>query len=267
MTQKADGRKDSVRPPRSSLRGRRPYRCPRTRSPRPRSSFEGPSPSIGSPPASAGTAWRASRCWSSSQSSCSSTSGPPTRGGSHWREASAQRASVQALRDENHAADARASASCATRTRSSARRAGSAWSSAPSSAYVIEDLPRRSVAALQARAGASLASRRGVRDRDVPVGGGRAAAAATPPEDRRALERATSRIVEELRRRLGGPSAPRSSPTSTTRAPTGRSRSPSRPRPRTRRPGSAQVVADAAFLRYLREARDFAGGRLVTEER
>ena len=29
----------------------------------------------------------------------------------------------------------------------------------------------------------------------------------------------------------------------------------------------AQVVADAAFVRYLREARDFAGGRLRSEQR
>ena len=86
-----------------------------------------------------------------------------------------------------------------------------------------------------------------------------------PPERRLVLERVTGRIVEELRRRLGGafttaelvelyqegtdwclqvavasaPDDPWAWDTST--------------------------VADAAFRRYLREARDFAGGRRLIQ--
>jgi hypothetical protein len=86
------------------------------------------------------------------------------------------------------------------------------------------------------------------------------------PGDRAALERVTDRIVEELRRRLGG------------RFTTGEladlydrgtdwclelavATAPDNPRA-----WDAQTVADAAFARYVRQAADFAGGRRVPSE-
>ena len=86
-------------------------------------------------------------------------------------------------------------------------------------------------------------------------------------DDRPALERATARIVAELRRRLGGPFSAQEladlydQGTDWTLE-VARAAAPDNPRA-----WEAQVVADAAFLRYLREATDFAGGRLITEER
>jgi hypothetical protein len=84
-----------------------------------------------------------------------------------------------------------------------------------------------------------------------------------PPGERAVLERVTERIVQELRRRLGGAFT------------TGElvdlyaegtdwcldvalAAAPDQPFA-----WEAQTVADAAFARYLREAVDFAGGRLV----
>jgi hypothetical protein len=92
---------------------------------------------------------------------------------------------------------------------------------------------------------------------------GRRRLAAAPPARQRALELVTGRIVEELRRRLGGTftvdelvdlydagtdwcldlaiaSAPED---------------PSA--------WDSHIVADAAFARYVREAADFAGGRRI----
>ena len=81
------------------------------------------------------------------------------------------------------------------------------------------------------------------------------------PADRRVLERVTERIVEELRRRLGG--------TFTTQEladlyaagtdwclDIAFAAAPANPRA-----WDAQIVADAAFARYVRSAADFAGGR------
>jgi hypothetical protein len=86
-----------------------------------------------------------------------------------------------------------------------------------------------------------------------------------PPDERAALERVTDRIVRELRRRLGGAFT------------TGEladlyeqgtdwclglavAAAPDQPYA-----WEAQIVADAAFARYVREAMDFAGGRLVDQ--
>jgi hypothetical protein len=87
------------------------------------------------------------------------------------------------------------------------------------------------------------------------------------PADRAVLERVTGRIVDELRRRLGGAFT------------TGElaalyyeqgtdwcldiafEAAPGNPRA-----WDAQTVADAAFARYVREAADFAGGRSVPSE-
>jgi hypothetical protein len=82
-----------------------------------------------------------------------------------------------------------------------------------------------------------------------------------PPEARPVLERVTERIVQELRRRLGG------------RFTTGElaelyesgtdwcldvavAAAPEQPEA-----WDSQTVCDAAFWRYVREAADFAGGR------
>jgi hypothetical protein len=86
------------------------------------------------------------------------------------------------------------------------------------------------------------------------------------PDDRPGLERVTNRIVAELRRRLGG--------TFTTGELADLYEqgtdwcldlavvtAPDNPRA-----WDSQTVADAAFARYLREAADFAGGRLVAGE-
>ena len=88
------------------------------------------------------------------------------------------------------------------------------------------------------------------------------------PADRAVLERVTGRIVDELRRRLGGEFT------------TGElaelyyeqgtdwcldiavATAPGNPRA-----WEAQTVADAAFARYVREAADFAGGRRLEPER
>lgn len=87
------------------------------------------------------------------------------------------------------------------------------------------------------------------------------------PPDRAILERVTGRIVDELRRRLGGSFT------------TGElaelyyeegtdwcldiafEAAPDNPRA-----WDSQTVADAAFARYVREAADFAGGRRVPAE-
>lgn len=86
----------------------------------------------------------------------------------------------------------------------------------------------------------------------------------SPPEVRETLERVTERIVEELRRRLGGPF--------TTEELAGvygegtdwclavvMDAAPEEPRA-----WDAQTLADAAFWRYAREAADFAGGRRLS---
>ena len=85
--------------------------------------------------------------------------------------------------------------------------------------------------------------------------------AGAPPEQRRALELVVSRIEAELRRRLGG--------TFTTDELTELYASgtdwctdlAAAVAPDAPWAWDARTVADAAFLRYLRDARDFAGGR------
>lgn len=86
-----------------------------------------------------------------------------------------------------------------------------------------------------------------------------------PPELRPVLDRVTERVVEELRRRLGGPftvdelvdlyDAGTSWVTDVAVAV-----APDDPEA-----WDVRVVGDAAFARYLREAGDFAGGRRVFE--
>jgi hypothetical protein len=85
--------------------------------------------------------------------------------------------------------------------------------------------------------------------------------AEAPPEERRALERVTRAIEDELRRRLGGAFTSEElaglydEGTGWT-TDLAVSVAPDEPYA-----WDARTVADAAFGRYLREATDFAGGR------
>jgi len=84
-----------------------------------------------------------------------------------------------------------------------------------------------------------------------------------PPPDRLALETVCDRIVQELRRRLGGAFT---TDELTELYASGTdwcldlaiATAPDHPRA-----WDGQTVADAAFGRYVREARDFGGGRRV----
>jgi hypothetical protein len=84
-----------------------------------------------------------------------------------------------------------------------------------------------------------------------------------PAEDRRLLERVTDRVVEELRRRLGGPFTTDElvdvydSGTSWV-TDVAVAVAPDHPQA-----WDVRTVGDAAFARYLREATDFAGGRRI----
>lgn len=92
---------------------------------------------------------------------------------------------------------------------------------------------------------------------------GRRRLAAAPPEQRRLLERVTEKVVQELRRRLGGPfssdelvalyEAGTSWVTDVAVAAA----------PEAPEAWDVRLVGDAAFARYLREASDFAGGRRI----
>ena len=89
----------------------------------------------------------------------------------------------------------------------------------------------------------------------------------TPPERRRQFERVTDRVVEELRRRLGGPFTTAElvelydqGTSWVTDVAVGAA-------PEDPDTWDVRTVGDAAFARYLREATDFAGGRRVLGER
>jgi hypothetical protein len=85
------------------------------------------------------------------------------------------------------------------------------------------------------------------------------------PADRRAMERAIERIVEELRRRLGGPFttaelAELYEQGTDWALDVAISAAPDNPR------AWDSGVADAAFARYVRGAKDYAGGRPTAAE-
>ena len=84
-----------------------------------------------------------------------------------------------------------------------------------------------------------------------------------PASDRAALERATDRIVEELRRRLGGTFTSAELANLYAQGTDWCSEVARDVAPETPRAWEAGTVADAAFRRYLREAADFAGGRTL----
>jgi hypothetical protein len=88
-----------------------------------------------------------------------------------------------------------------------------------------------------------------------------------PPQQRPALERVTGRIVDELRRRLGGPFTAAELADLYEREGTSwcldlaYEVAPGAPYA-----WEARTTADAAFGQYLREATDYAGGRIVDRE-
>ena len=88
----------------------------------------------------------------------------------------------------------------------------------------------------------------------------------TPGDRRPLLERVTDRVVEELRRRLGGPFTTDelvdlydSGTSWITDVAVGVA-------PEDPEAWDVRTVGDAAFARYLREATDFAGGRRVVTD-
>jgi hypothetical protein len=87
-----------------------------------------------------------------------------------------------------------------------------------------------------------------------------------PAEDRAVLERVTERVVEELRRRLGGPFTTDELVDVYDQGTwwitdVAVAVAPDRPEA-----WDVRTVGDAAFGRYLREATDFAGGRRVVTD-
>ncbi len=82
------------------------------------------------------------------------------------------------------------------------------------------------------------------------------------PEDRPAMERVTDRIVDELRRRLGGPfTADELARYYLDQGTDWCFEIATRYAPRHPAAWDMTTVAGAAFVRYLREAIDFGGGR------
>jgi hypothetical protein len=88
-----------------------------------------------------------------------------------------------------------------------------------------------------------------------------------PPEDRRLLERVTDRVVDELRRRLGGPFTSGELADLYDRGTDWVTDVAVATAPENPEAWDVRTVGDAAFAIYLREAGDFAGGvrRLAPE--
>jgi hypothetical protein len=89
------------------------------------------------------------------------------------------------------------------------------------------------------------------------------AARGSDPDLARALDRVTGALVNELRRRLGGPFTVGElvelyDAGTDWALPVAVSVAPDEPRA-----WEVNVVADAAFARYLHQARDYAGGRVL----
>jgi hypothetical protein len=88
-----------------------------------------------------------------------------------------------------------------------------------------------------------------------------------PPEERQALERVTRRIEDELRRKLGGPFRTGELVDLYDREGTGWCTDVAvQVAPEQPFAWDERIVADAAFGRYVREAGDFAGGRVTGPE-
>jgi hypothetical protein len=91
--------------------------------------------------------------------------------------------------------------------------------------------------------------------------------ATAPPEQRRLLQRVTDRVVDELRRRLGGPFTTRELAEFYDEGTSWVTDVAVAVAPENPEAWDVRIVGDAAFLRYLREATDFAGGRRVVRDR
>src|SRR3954471_18434000 len=98
-------------------------------------------------------------------------------------------------------------------------------------------------------------------------GGGPRRLATAPPERRRLLERVTDRVVDELRRRLGGPFTTDELVALYDEGTGWVTDVAVAPAPEAPDAWDVRTVGDAAFARYLREATDFAGGRRVLRDR
>jgi len=85
--------------------------------------------------------------------------------------------------------------------------------------------------------------------------------AGAPLEQRAALERVVTRIVAELRKRLGGTFTTDELTALYERGTGWCTDLAAEVAPDAPWAWDARTVADAAFLRYVRDARDFAGGR------
>jgi len=83
------------------------------------------------------------------------------------------------------------------------------------------------------------------------------------PDERPAAERAVAAIVDELRRRLGGPFAAAELADLYASGTDWCLGVAMRAAPESPSAWDAAIVADAAFHRYLREAEDYAGGRRI----
>jgi hypothetical protein len=84
---------------------------------------------------------------------------------------------------------------------------------------------------------------------------------AAAPEDRPTMERVADRIVDELRRRLGGPFVTEELAALYTDGADWCLDVALATAPENPVAWDAQTIGDAAFARYVREARDWAGGR------
>jgi hypothetical protein len=82
--------------------------------------------------------------------------------------------------------------------------------------------------------------------------------------DRETLEMVTQRIIEELRRRLGGPFMAAELSELYSRGTDWCMQVALAAAPSTPAAWDEATVADAAFGKYLREATDYAGGRIVS---
>ncbi len=87
-----------------------------------------------------------------------------------------------------------------------------------------------------------------------------------PADERRIHERVVERVVADLRRRLGGRFTTDELVELYDRGTTWVMDIASGVAPEDPWAWDPRIAADAAFARYLREASDFAGGRLVLED-
>jgi hypothetical protein len=85
-----------------------------------------------------------------------------------------------------------------------------------------------------------------------------------PPDERRVLERVTQRIVDELRRRLGGAFTTTELADLYDEGTDWCSDLAVATAPEDPYAWDVRTVADAAFGRYLRGATDYAGGRVIS---